>query len=213
MKNTLLSLNDYFGSVPDTLRPHRWKVITLATALTAFFFVGIMTRFEMDVTMDSFFSDEDPVTQAMDEFREQFGSDDGLFIVYEAKDGNIFSEKSLTLIRELTEAFDNAQDLIDEDESLQTLDHIRRVQSLTNVQIQKNQGDTLLSEKLVPSQIPTNASELDAIAALADQQDTLKLFMFSPNHRFGAINIQTDFGAIPKTDSQALPDLELDFYR
>jgi predicted RND superfamily exporter protein len=210
MKNTLLGLNDYFGSVPDALRPHRWKVISAAFLLTAFFFTGIMTRFEMDVTMDAFFSDDDPVTQALDEFREQFGSDDGLFIVYEAKDGNIFSEQSLTLIRELTEQFDDVSDLIEADEANASLDHIRRVQSLTNVQIQKNEGDTLRSEKLVPSVIPSNASELEAIAALADEQDSFRLFMFSPNHRFGAINIQTDFGAIPITDEGSLPDFNLD---
>jgi len=210
MKNTLLSLNNYFGSVPGTLRPYRWKIICIASALTLFFLFGTITRFQMDVTMDAFFSDEDPVTQALDEFREQFGSDDGLFIVYEAKDGDIFSEQSLTLIRELTEQFDNVEPLIANDETLASLDHIRRVQSIANIKIQKNEGDTLRSEKLVPTDIPATTLELTAIGDLADEQSNLKLFMFSPNHRFGAISIQTDFGAIPVSDSQTIPDLDFD---
>jgi len=209
MKDMLLSLNQYFSQVPGQLRPRRWTVIGLASLFTVFFTFGAVTRFEMDVTMDAFFSDEDPVTQALDDFRRQFGSDDGLFIVYEAKDGDVFSHQSLTLLRELTETFDNAEDLITLDEKNQPLDHIRRVQSLTNVNIQYNEGETLRSDKLVPPIIPVNESELDEIRRLADSQKNLKLFMFSLDHRFGAISIQTDFGAIPKSESQVMADVDL----
>jgi len=209
MKDLLLNANQYFGRVPDQLRSVRWVVLILASLLTMFFTYGAVAKFEMDVTMDAFFDDEDPVTQALDDFRRQFGSDDGLFIVYEAKDGDVFSHQSLTLLRDLTKAYDNAADLITNDESLQSLDHIRRVQSLANVNIQYNEGETLRSEKLVPAIIPTHQSDLDDIRRLAEAQNSLKLFMFSPDHRFGALSIQTDFGAIPKSETLVMDDVDL----
>ncbi|MBT6141936.1 MAG: MMPL family transporter, partial [Gammaproteobacteria bacterium] len=44
---------------------------------------------------------------------------------------------------------------------------------------------------------PSNALVLSEISSEADNQPSLPLFMFSKDHRFGAISIQTDFGAIP----------------
>jgi len=49
----------------------------------------------------------------------------------------------------------------------------------------------------VPKNIPSDISKLSAISSEADDQPSLELFMFSKDHRFGAISIKTDFGAIP----------------
>ena len=78
-----------------------------------------------------------------------------------------------------------------------SLTHIKRVQSLTNIRIQKNEDDVLSSPRLVPKNIPLDSKELSAISSEADDQPSLELFMFSKDHRYGAISIKTDFGAIP----------------
>ena len=209
MKDLLLSLNLYFGAVPGRLRPHRWKIVLFAICASLFLSVSLFTRFEMDVTFDSWFDDNDPVIEALDEFRRQFGSDDGLFIVYEPKDGNVFSAQSLALIQQLTDEFDDWEDKSDlTQEQIDAFNHIQRVQSLTNIRVQVNDQDTLLSNKLVPDTVPTDPAALADIAAIADKQKNLQLFMVSPNHRFAAINIQTDFGAIPKSDTLAMPDVD-----
>jgi len=78
-----------------------------------------------------------------------------------------------------------------------SLTHIKRVQSLTNIRIQKNEDDVLSSPRLVPKKIPSDTNKLSAISSEADDQPSLELFMFSKDHRYGAISIKTDFGAIP----------------
>ncbi len=210
MKSLLLSLNDYFALVPGQLRPCRKIVLILALLSTVFMGYGA-TRFVLDTSFESWFSEDDSAVESLNEFREQFGSDDGLFIVYEAKDGDVFSNQSLSLISEITEVLDNDEQIIDEvwfkqygltSKVAETLKHIKRVQSLTNIRIQKNEEDVLSSPLLVPKVIPKDINILSKIKSEANKQSSLPLFMFSKDHRFGAISIQTDFGTIPVIENQ-----------
>ncbi|MDP6191138.1 MAG: hypothetical protein QF872_10065, partial [Gammaproteobacteria bacterium] len=148
MKSVLTKLSQLFALVPNALRPYRWPILLGATLLSVFMAMGL-SRFAMDVTMDSWFQKDDPVLQSLDEFRSQFGSDDGMYIVYEAKDGDVFSDQSLRLINQFTERLENWQDLDAAtissmgliQEQVNHLSHIKRVQSLTNIRIQVNMGD------------------------------------------------------------------------
>ena len=205
MKNLLLSLNKYFAKVPTQLIPYRKTVILLALLSTIFMGFGA-SRFVLDTSFDVWFTESDPAIEALDEFRDQFGSDDGLFIVYEAKDGDVFSNKSLRYISEITEVLDNYEQISDEvwlekygltPDIVESLTHVKRVQSLTNIRIQKNEDDVLSSPRLVPKNIPNDSIALSEISSEADDQPSLPLFMFSKDHRYGAISIKTDFGAIP----------------
>ena len=205
MKNLLLKLNIYFEKVPGKLIPYRKTVLLLALLSTLFMGYGA-SRFVLDTSFSVWFSESDPAIEALDDFRDQFGSDDGLFIVYEAKDGDVFSNKSLTLVSEITEVLDNYRQISDDvwlekygltPDIVESLTHIKRVQSLSNIRIQKNEDDVLSSPRLVPKKIPSDAIVLSEISSEADSQPSLPLFMFSKDHRFGAISIQTDFGAIP----------------
>ena len=205
MKNLLLYLNHYFAKVPGQLIPYRKTVLALALLSTIFMGYGA-SRFVLDTSFDVWFSESDPAIEALEDFRDQFGSDDGLFIVYEAKDGDVFSNKSLTLVSEITEVLDNYRQISDDvwlekygltPDIVESLNHIKRVQSLSNIRIQKNEDDVLSSPRLVPNKIPSDAITLRQISSEADNQPSLPLFMFSKDHRFGAISIQTDFGAIP----------------
>ena len=207
MKNLLLAISDYFERLPNKLRPWRWSIIAFALASTIFMAVG-STKFVIDITVDSWFSEDDPVLQSLDEFRNQFGSDDGLFIVYEAKDGDVFSPASLRLVDKLTNNLSRWQDIpqseldiarIAPDLALK-LDHIKRVQSLTNVRIQVNSGDTLSSPRLIQNLVMDEV-ETEKVKAIAMAQSNLPLFLFSKDHRYGAIMVTTDFGAIPLSDS------------
>ena len=205
MKNLLLYLNQYFAKVPSQLIPYRKAVLLVALLSTIFMGYGA-SRFVLDTSFDVWFSESDPAIEALDDFRDQFGSDDGLFIVYEAKDGDVFSNKSLTLIAEITKTLDNYEQISDDvwldqyglsPDIVESLTHIKRVQSLSNIRIQKNEDDVLSSPRLVPKNIPSETDQLSAISSEADDQPSLELFMFSKDHRYGAISIKTDFGAIP----------------
>ncbi|MAS59971.1 MAG: hypothetical protein CMQ07_02560 [Gammaproteobacteria bacterium] len=167
---------------------------------------GIYTRTELDMTTDSFLDQEDPSMMALNEYRRQFGSDDSVFLVYRAKDGDVFSRESLLAIQQLTDDLRYWQQLdpADYPESINgialdfdELNHVRRVQSITNIRYQENEGDTLLSNRLVPQQIPQSAEELAAIKARAMEQEDYLLAFYSADARYAAVMIQTDFGAQP----------------
>jgi len=203
METVLTSLSVYFSRLPNNLRPYRWWVLLVAMVLSIFMAMGL-SRFAMDVTMDAWFQEDDPVLLSLDEFRSQFGSDDGLYIVYEAKDGDVFSNESLRLVDEFTERLENWQDLSAEDltnlgispQQVDYLSHIKRVQSLTNIRIQVNEADSLASPRLVQS-FNMNPEQRQALKITAKQQNNLPLFLFSKDYRFGAVMVTTDFGAMP----------------
>jgi hypothetical protein len=209
VKTLLLSISHYFELLPDRLRPWRWWVIAFALASTVFMAVG-STRFVLDITVDSWFNEDDPVVQSLDDFRSQFGSDDGLFIVYEAKDDDVFSPDSLRLIDQLTRNLSHWQDIPQGTldgagitaELASELAHIKRVQSITNVRIQRNEGDTLSSPRLIQN-LAMQGMEAEQVKATAMAQSNLPLFLFSKNYRYGAIMVTTDFGAIPVASSLA----------
>ncbi len=207
MKNLLLAISYYFEALPGQLRPWRWTIITFALVTSLFMALG-STKFLIDITVDSWFQENDPVLQSLDEFRNQFGSDDGLFIVYEAKDGDVFSTQSLRLVDQLTRNLSQWQKIpqstldasgISPDLALE-LGHIKRVQSLTNVRIQVNDGDNLSSPRLIQNLV-MDAAETKRVKVNALAQSHLPLFLFSKNHRYGAIMVTTDFGSIPLAQS------------
>ena len=209
MEKLLLGLSDMFAEAPNKVLRYKSFVLTGLVVMTALMVYGIFTRTSMDMTMDSFLNESDPAIAALDEFRRQFGSDDSVFLVYRAKDGDVFSRQSLTAIQQLTDDLRNWQDLDRSDypESLNNipldwneLNHIRRVQSIANVRIQESIGDSLLSNRLVPAQLPESDEELAAIKARALDQEDYLLAFYSADAEYGAVMIQTDFGTKPVED-------------
>lgn len=228
MENILLKLSEAFERLPYGVLKFKAFVLSGLVVMTAFMIWGIFSRTELDMTADSFLDQNDPAMFALNEFRRQFGSDDSVFLVYRAKDGDVFSRDSLTAIQNLTDDLRYWQDLNPEDYpemingvevDFDELNHIRRVQSIANVRFQENRGDTLLSNRLVPEEIPQDPEALAAIKARALAQEDYLLAFYSADARYGAVMIQTDFGAQPvddyepavNADNITLDDSFLDF--
>ena len=206
MEKLLISLSNEFAQVPNKVLRFRSLVLSGLLAFTIFMVYGVFTRTELDMTTDSFLDQSDPAILALNEYRRQFGSDDSVFLVYRAKDGDVFSRASLTAVQKLTQDLSNWQNLDPADYPAEingiTLDfnelnHIRRIQSIANVRYQENQGDTLLSNRLVPAVLPESDAALAEIKANALAQEDYLLAFYSADARYGAIMIQTDFGAQP----------------
>ena len=209
MESLLLEISAFFASIPVRIVKARRLVLGTTIALTLFFIYGIATLTRFDMTTDSFLDAEDPAILALNEYRRQFGSDDSVFLVYEARDGDVFSRQSLSAIQSLTEDLQNWDSLNREDYPTQIrgtlidfdeLKHIRRVQSIATLRVQKNEGDTLLSQHLVPSLLPESEAELAGIKAAALAEQDYLLGFYSADARYGALLIQTDFGAQPSED-------------
>lgn len=206
MEKFLLSLSDAFGQAPYQVLKFKNFVLAGLIVMTAVMVYGIYTRTTMDMTTDSFLDDADPAALALDEFREQFGSDESIFLVYRAKDGNVFSRESLEAAQQLTDDLRNWQSL-DRSQYPETmngiplvweeLNHIRRVQSIANLRYQESVEDSLLSNRLVPSALPEESAELGQIRGKALSLDDYLLAFYSEDTEYGAILIQTDFGTKP----------------
>ncbi|MCI5106886.1 MAG: MMPL family transporter [Pseudomonadales bacterium] len=219
MERILLRLSEAFEKLPYRVLKYKTFVLTGLAVITALMVWGIFTRTELDMTTDSFLDQEDPAMFALNEFRRQFGSDDSVYLVYRAKDGDVFSRQSLEAIQQLTDDLrywdeldpaDYPQAVRGVELDFSELNHIRRVQSIANIRFQENRGDTLLSNRLVPEQLPEGDAELAAIKQRALAQEDYLLAFYSADARYGAIMIQTDFGAQPVDDYEpAVNDSEV----
>lgn len=206
MAKTLLSLSDAFAQAPYKVLKYKNFILAGLIVITSIMVYGISSRTTLDMTADSFLDENDPAAIALDEFREQFGSDESVFLVYRAKDGNIFSRESLEAAQQLTNDLRNWQSL-DRSEypemmngislDWNELNHIRRVQSIANLRYQESVEDSLLSNRLVPTELPTENEEIGQIRSKALSLDDYLLAFYSENTEYGAILIQTDFGTKP----------------
>lgn len=206
MDKTLLSLSRFFALIPLWTLRARWLVLLVLAGATAFMGYGAATRTTLDMTIDSFIDQDDPAITALNEFREQFGSDDSVFLVYRALDGDVFSAQSLRAVQALTRELEDwrqldpaafPEEIEGEPVILAELDNIRRVQSLSTARVQSVDGDTLRSDRLVPEQLPDSAQALRAIRERALAQDDYRLLFYSADGRYAGILIQTLFGAEP----------------
>lgn len=206
MDSKLLALSRFFASIPILVLKIRWLVLALLLSSTAFMIYGAYTRTSLDMTIDSFIDKDDPAIGALNEFRTQFGSDDSVFLVYRARDGDVFSRQSLSAIAGLTHDLENWQDLDanvlpqqinDATVDLSELANVRRVQSLTNVRVQRSDADTLRSERLIPNPLPDSDAAMAQVRERALQEDDFKLLFFSADGQYAGVMIQTFFGAEP----------------
>jgi len=206
MEKVLLSVSDAFAEAPYKVLRFKSFILTGLVVITAVMIFGIYTRTSLDMTMESFLPEGDPAMDALNQFREQFGSDDSVFLVYRAKDGNIFSRESLQAAQQLTDDLRNWEtlDRSDYPESIsgvevefEELKHIRRVQSIANLRYQESVGDSLLSNRLVPNQLPAEEDQLGQIRGKALSLEDYMLAFYSEDTEYGAILIQTDFGTKP----------------
>ncbi len=200
MQNLLTTLNIFFEKAPERLLARKKLVIFSFFALSVFLIWGMVTRFEMDMSLESWFQKDDPTKVSLEKFRRQFGSDDGIYIVYQAKDGDVFSQESINTIRDFHEELDaiRLKQTETANEGQQILERIERIDSLYNARYQIAEGDTLISKKLYQQDYPNTLDELERRKQIALLQDTFHLTYFSDDHRYSGIRIKTDFGVIFK---------------
>jgi len=173
----------------------------------------------MDMSLESWFQDDDPTKVSLDQFRQQFGSDDGIYIVYEAKNGDVFSETALLAIKRLHTELDEirlglrraASDVISPDDINHSsmLKRIVQIDSLYNARYQIAEGDTLISQKLLSSDFPESQAAREEKRKLATLQESFQLSLYSKNYQYAGIRLKTDFGVRP-LDNPSYKNIEVD---
>jgi len=206
LQSTLSRLNLFFEHAPERLLKRRLTVIGLFALLSGVLIYGMVTQFKMDMSLESWFQADDPTKVSLDKFRKQFGSDDGIYIVYEAADGDVFSKSSVNTLRDLHIELDNLRlgiqtnnqpEQSDAELEKSLLSRIDQIDSLYNARYQIAEGDTLISKKLLSSDFPESTEEIEYRRKIAQSQDSFQLSFYSENYRYGGIRLKTDFGVIP----------------
>ncbi len=188
-------LTDHFENIPDALRKRRLLVGIVFVALLAASIFGI-SKLRLDMTIEGWFHKEDPTLVAFHRYHQQFGSEDGVYIVYKPKDGDVFSPASLEAVRGIQEELINFRARLKEGEE-SALEHIVKVDTLVNASVLTVDGDVLASRPLVGDTVPTSPEAIAEIKVIAEAEKQLPLQFFSRDHKYGGIHIETDFGAIP----------------
>lgn len=199
-------LSAHFESVPDALRKRRLLVGIVFLALLATSIYGI-GKLHMDMTIEGWFHKEDPTLVAFNRYHAQFGSEDGVYIVYKPKDGDVFSPASLEAVRGIQNELIHFRAKLKEGEE-SPLDHIVNVDTLVNAPVLTVDGDVLASRPLVGDTVLTPEA-ITEIKAIAEAEQQLKLRFFSRDHKYGGIQIETDFGAIPVDAEQVTEETVL----
>lgn len=216
MENLLLKLTSIFATVPSRVLEFKKTILAALTVISLFLFYAIYQHTEFDLSSEAFMDQESSAQVALDEFRRQFGSDRSIFLIYRPADGDVFSRKSLITLQKLTTQLENWQDLdplMYPNVDLNELKHIRRVQSLSNLQIQSSRGDTLISSRIVPRELPKTQADLDFIRQVALRETDYISAFYAKDGSFGALLLQTDFGTLPVEGYESAldnSDIELD---
>ena len=195
MKRLMSSMVRHFENVPDALHRKALWVWLLVLAATVFCAIGI-GRAKFDTSIEGWFEKDDPLIVAFDWFHHEFGSDDHLYIAYKPKDGDVFSEKSLTVLKRLQQELQQRVAKHKEAES-SALQRVVKITSLINAPVLTAENGALISKRLVGQEVPASAEGLARIERIATSQKSFPLLYFSKDHRYGGILIETDFGAIP----------------
>lgn len=138
-------------SLLDLVPRFRWTLVILSLLLLAATLTGL-PRTEVVSDFEVFFENDNPDLLAYHAIQDEYTSDDNIMFVVTAKDGNAFSQQTMQAVEALTEAAWGLPDSI-------------RVDSLTNYQHTRADGDDLLVENLVE-----NAGDLSD-AQLAEARD------------------------------------------
>ena len=195
MRRLMNAMGQYFQRVPDQVRKRTLGVWLLFLAGTVFMAAGI-GRATFDTSIEGWFAEDEPLIVAFDWFHHDFGSDDHLYVVYEPKDDDVFSEKSLTTLLRLQQELEGrVAQLREGDDS--ALKHVVKITSLINAPVLRAEDDALISRRLVGDSVPSAPEDLDRIRPIAESQKSFPLLYFSKDYRYGGILIETNFGAIP----------------
>lgn len=141
-------INCKFRQTAEWILHHRLLVTGLFALLVAFSFVGTK-RIVMKTSFDDYFVSDDPMLLKTDEFKSIFGND--YYVAVLVKNKDVFSKRSLTLIRELS------------NELKDSLSYADKVTSLTDLEFAVGTDEGMTIEQIVPEQIPSDAAGLKEI--------------------------------------------------
>ena len=157
-------INRKFGQLTRWTLSHRILVTGLFALIVAFSFVGTK-RIVIRTSFDEYFVGDDPMILKTNEFKSIFGND--YYVAVLVKNKDLFSTRSLTLIRQLS------------NELKDSLSYADKVTSLTDIEFAVGTEDGMTIEQIVPDRIPSDAAALREIKRKAYSKPYLARKMVS----------------------------------
>ncbi len=153
----------------------RWPIIVLSILLTLALGSGI--RFlTLDTDSRTYFGPENPDLIALESLEATYTKDNSLLIVLAPGNGDVYTRETLAVVKDLTEA------------GWQT-PYSRRVDSLTNFQYSRANGDELIIDDFVPDPASLTDADLIRLREIAETRKPLYRKVVSENGDVTAINI------------------------
>lgn len=190
-----------FSIIPVVITRNRWWVIAFYIIISTTCFFGVERIIEDD-SLKSWFGKDSKIFKDRKKFEKNFGTNEDVYIVYEAKDGDIFSERSLEGLKRLHNSLaDFGEDIQRDPES--PMAHTKEVVSLMNIQVTRVEGDSLITREFIGKKDISSAAEREDIKEGAfNNEDLIRAFL-SEDGRFGAISIKTDFGDLASSGNNS----------
>ena len=159
----------------DFIVNHPWRLLLLS------FIVIIMTarggaQLQFSNDYREFFSDDNPELLAFEELQDTFNKADNVMFVLAPKNGDVFTNETLSLVEELTE------------KSWQ-IPYSNRVDSISNYQHTIAEEDDLIVEDLVSDANSFSQKELNQTRDVAVNEPLLVHRLVSPKGHVTAINV------------------------
>ncbi len=162
-------------SYPKWVLQHRWYIIFFSLVFVALAASG-GRLLNFTTSYRVFFSEDNPQLLAFEALENTYIRNDNVLIVFEPKDGNVFSREVLSLIEETTE------------KSWQ-VPYSNRVDSITNFQHTEAEEDDLIVRDLVINAGSLSEQELNRIKNIATAEPLLVHRLISTSGHVTAINI------------------------
>jgi len=157
----------------------RWRYFILISTIVLVAAIGSGARFiTFDTDYRVFFSEDNPQLKAFEQLQNTYTKTDNVMFVLAPKDGNVFNRETLASVARLTEA------------SWQ-MPYSIRVDSLTNYQHTRADGDDLHVDDLVPEELLENmdAAALQRIRDIAVNEPLLVDHLISAKGHVTGVNV------------------------
>jgi len=151
------------------------KKIILLMLLMSIFFISNIPKITIDTSTEGFLHDNDPALVRYEAFKEQFGQDEKIMVVVEAKD--VFDLAFLQKLQKLHTAL------------AENVPHLNDITSLINARNTRGEGDQLIVEDLFEN-FPQNETELQKLKTIALNNSMYKNLLYNNAHTFTTIILE-----------------------
>ena len=167
----------------DAVIAARWAIISLS--LLAVFGLASGSRFlYMESDYRIWFADDNPELVAFESMERVYTKTDNVAFIIEPQNGDVFTERTLTAVKELTQA-------------AWQLPYSSRVDSLSNYQHTTANGDDLVVRDLVLGKL--SPRDLDEIRSVAINEPLLVNRVISAAADVTSVNVRTPYPGIDNT--------------